>query len=217
MKKIRSKTELQDGLDEDFTWRLHEIQGLKGLLRSHSKDSLKDVLIKSLIMVSYSHWEGFIKNSTRLYLMLISHYGLNRSTINEKLSRVFLVYELMNKNCESPSQKIEFLNVFFGDVGYKHNIVIDNLVATKGNLNSEVFHIISNNICADVSSLDTKMKFLDSVLLAKRNAFAHGEKNYELKNAKDAIEIADQVIEMIKTYKSMIENMSDNEVYKREI
>lgn len=55
-------------LDEDLAWRKVEISELLLL----AKESEKETIFKSLILLLYAHWEGYIKKSSKLYIKYIS-------------------------------------------------------------------------------------------------------------------------------------------------
>lgn len=68
MSKIKTAETLADFLDERLVARKLEIVYLKNCLddkaKKHSKETL--VLSKALIVISYSHWEGYAKKLLRL-------------------------------------------------------------------------------------------------------------------------------------------------------
>ncbi|MGI5893709.1 MAG: MAE_28990/MAE_18760 family HEPN-like nuclease, partial [Candidatus Merdivicinus sp.] len=50
--------EFQDFLEKDLAWRKMEISQLLMILNSAET---KDIIGKSIILLLYAHWEGFIK------------------------------------------------------------------------------------------------------------------------------------------------------------
>ena len=61
--------EFQDFLNKDLAWRKMEISQLFGIL---STAESKSVVCKSMILLLYAHWEGFIKKSSKCYLKYVS-------------------------------------------------------------------------------------------------------------------------------------------------
>ena len=61
--------EFQDFLNKDLAWRKMEISQLFGIL---STAESKAVVCKSMILLLYAHWEGFIKKSSKCYLKYVS-------------------------------------------------------------------------------------------------------------------------------------------------
>lgn len=58
MKKIKSEEALFQEIDSEMSWRRIEIHHLKSLLKIKKNSKEKDVLAKSVILISYSHWGG---------------------------------------------------------------------------------------------------------------------------------------------------------------
>ena len=54
--------QLENLLDEDLGWRKVEISDLLFL----AKETQKEVVLKSVILLLYAHWEGYIKKSSKL-------------------------------------------------------------------------------------------------------------------------------------------------------
>ena len=67
MKKIKSEEALFQEIDSEMSWRRIEIHHLKSLLKIKKNSKEKDVLAKSVILISYSHWEGFVKSISMYY------------------------------------------------------------------------------------------------------------------------------------------------------
>lgn len=211
MSKIRTKEDLQTRLDNDFTWRRSEIYRLKELLRSNRDVILENALIRSLILVSYSHWEGFVKKSCIYYITYVRQFGYGKDDISQKLALAFLANNLYNK---STPEKLEMLTHFFETPDYKLNISISNLIDTKSNLKSDVLQELLQNIGASTDTFDTKFHFIDYELLGNRNPFAHGERVNKL-SKESAIDIAETVITLIAEFKTLIENLVHTDSFKR--
>lgn len=96
--KIRCKEELYDRIDEEYTWRFREIASLKTEIQAmKSSNTLLFPMVRSLVMLSYAHWEGFVKNSTRYFLNYLSYLGLDQSQTHPALVASSLNYALNNK------------------------------------------------------------------------------------------------------------------------
>lgn len=55
--------EFQDFLDRDLAWRKLEISQLFMILNTVES---KEIIGKSMILLLYAHWEGFIKKSSKV-------------------------------------------------------------------------------------------------------------------------------------------------------
>ena len=198
--KIRSESEFQDKIDTDISQLRKDILNLKGLLLN-SKNKNELLLAKCLVVLSYSHWEGFVKNATKYYLMLIKFRGDSQ----DKYSREFrssLFYRQIMKNTDSVVNKI----VLTEDCLYNNrSLVIDegDLSDTESNLDFKTLKKILFNVGLRSSVFDTKEMYINEIV-GDRNTFAHGE--LQPYTVSDAIDIADTVLELMDYYKTEIEN-----------
>ncbi|OTM10962.1 hypothetical protein B9X54_15025 [Acinetobacter baumannii] len=74
--KIRNSYELDASIDNDILWRKREFTTLKFLIQGARKHE-RNVLIRSAIVLLYSHWEGHIKHCALAYLNYLNHKGAN--------------------------------------------------------------------------------------------------------------------------------------------
>lgn len=207
--KIRSKTELQEKVNSDIAQRKIEIINLMGLLH-HSKNKNEILLAKCLVVLSYSHWEGFVKNSSKFYLMYIKNKGLSQHQYSQQLRSSLFYRHIMKKN-DSITNKI----LLTEDCLY-HNmnleIDINDLCDTESNLNFETLKKILFNLGIRSTEFDTKELFINEKIIADRNKFAHGELQPYTKD--EACEIADETIKLMDKYKTEIENAIAMESYQ---
>lgn len=208
--KIRTKSELQDCIDDEYTWRFHEIASMKTEIQS-MKSSNKRLfpMIRSLVMLSYSHWEGFVKHTARYFLDYLSRLGLDQSQTHPALVASSLSYALNNKgrvdsNC--------LIHGILTNKHYKPHYQIEAMVDTKSNLNYDVLEIISNNIGIDISSLSLEKVRLDEIILGRRNKMAHGEK--DSLDMAYGIEVADATLYMMNEFKNLLQNMIATDGFK---
>lgn len=209
--KIKCKSDLHDGIVSEYTWRFHEIVCMKTEIQS-MKESNKRLLpmVRSLVMLSYSHWEGFVKYSTKYFLMYLSSLGLDLSQTHPALVASSLNYMLRNKGrTESNRLILEILT----NNHYKPHYQSDDMADTKSNLNFEVFEIICNNIGIDISHLSLKKQLIDEKMLSRRNKMAHGE-NDSLDKIY-GIEVADIAIEMMHEFKRLLDNIVATDGFRR--
>lgn len=210
MKKIKSEEMLFQEIDDEMSWRRMEIHYLKSLLKQKRNSKEKDALEKSVILVSYSHWEGFVKSISMYYLSYITFLALPKNKMSTNLIASCLIRVGENQNMAT---KIKELHKVLTDDNYKLAFNIDRLVDAESNLNSIVLDKILVNIGASTSAFDTKAIFIDYVLLKNRNEFAHGDR--ERVDFDTAIDIADKVLELMALYKTEIENMISLKAYKK--
>lgn len=209
--KVRCKSDLYDRIDYEYIWRFHEIVNMKTEIQS-MKDTNKRLypMIRSLVMLSYSHWEGFVKYATKYFLAYLSHLGLDKSQTNPKLVASSLNYMLNNKGrVESNNIIYEVLTNDRCKLQYQSEAMTD----TMSNLNFDVFETICNNIGIDISSLSLKRIMIDEKMLGRRNKMAHGENDSLDKTY--GIEVADISIEMMREFKTLLHNMVETDSFRR--
>lgn len=221
--------QLEEFLDEDLGWRKIEISSL--ILIAEEKN--QDVLLKSIILLLYAHWEGFIKKSSKTYLKYISEQkydigdlGINfmAVAIKSNISKCISSKESINL-----SNELSFIDKFerFQTQDFKVHIDIDNdqdkaIIDTQSNLNPEVFKNILQIIGLNYKTqIETKEKYIENYMLKNRNLIAHGSK-FKKEDADDfSLEIIEikklrEIIFLImENVKEELLEYAKNEYYKK--
>ena len=206
---------MQDKIDEESAWRKHEIINLQGVV--HRNANVKKIMpiLKSLVLVSYSHWEGFVKSSSSYYLSFLKTKSLPANQLSIRLlSSLYFWNDQKNpKNARAYiSQYEDLLNGNQRDVSY----YIEDMCSTESNLNFEVLSKIMFSIGLDNAPFLQEKPFIDERLLKFRNKFAHGDFSYDGDlNIDEAINISKQVLKLIDMYKNELDNAIATELYKR--
>lgn len=208
--KIKSKDDLQDRIDTEYTWRFREIVSMKTEIQSMKSSNRRLFpMVRSLVMLSYSHWEGFVKYATRYFLNYLSYLGLDQSQTHPALAASSISYALNNKGRADSNRLIyEILT----DEHYKPHYQIEIMADTKSNLNYGVLEIISSNIGINISSLSLEKVRLDEIILGRRNKMAHGEK--DSLDMAYGIEVADATLYLMNEFKNLLQNMIATDGFK---
>lgn len=212
MSKIRTINELQNVLDREFSWRLKEIANLKTVVRT-SEVMSKQTAVRAAIPLLYGHWEGFIKNASTCYLEYINGQRLPY----KELKSCFIVFGLKKKiNDLIPSMNWEVsvgsLDFIRNELGEKAKLKIDTAIRTEFNLSSKVFVNIANSIDIDTSPYEARFNLIDESLLSRRNYIAHGE--YLDIDPEGFRDLADEILFLLRTYKTDIENAVSQALFK---
>ena len=171
-------------------------------------------LIRAGVPLLYAHWEGFVKVASEVYL----NYVTNQRHKYRELRSCFVVYGLKGRlneiaesnNSHRNSKIIEFmLEEMDNRAAIPYKAVID----TESNLSSKVFANITSSIGLSPDSYETKYNFIDKSVLHRRNSIAHGEYVDVEKPAYD--QISDEMIGLLRNYKTDIENALTLHSYKR--
>lgn len=165
----------RDTLQENFSWRLREVTLIKNVLGNTEKDDDKGVVRKMLILLMYSHYEGFVKESLILYIYYINDLNINKTEIISNLKVLSVESTLKRKLSTQLNfdgfldlfQKLEQLNdgIFY----IRENTAID----TKSNLNFDV--LLTNLTRVGICSEPFKdLKEDINAFVNRRNEIAHG-------------------------------------------
>lgn len=214
MRKIRTIDHLQNSLDQEFSWRLKEIANLKIVVKTQISGSLsKKTAVRAAIPLLYGHWEGFIKNVSTSYL----EYVNNQSLTYRELKSCFVVFGVKKKindllTSKSSNVSIATLDFLREELDQKAQLKIESAIRTEFNLSSKVFENIATSIGIDTQFYEPRYHLIDESLLRRRNNLAHGE--YLDVDSDGFRELADEILILLRSYKTDIENAVSLESYK---
>lgn len=205
MSKIRTSTEFIDRLDEAFSWRLKEIADIKTTAIANSSLA-QPTVIRAGIPLIYAHWEGFVKESSQLYLTFVASQRLRY----DELASCFVVFGVKKhlstlSNSKDPEANISVVNFFRQQLTSRSDLNLSTAIDTKSNLKSEVFSDIAKSLGITLSFYEPYFKLIDESLLARRNKIAHGEFLDIDKN--QFRDLADEIIKLLRQYKTDLENL----------
>ncbi|MDF3135315.1 MAE_28990/MAE_18760 family HEPN-like nuclease [Pseudomonas extremaustralis] len=212
MSKIRTLSILQDSLDNGLAWRVKEIANLKISVRGSPSLSARTV-VRAGVPLLYAHWEGFVKQASQDYL---SYVTSQRLTYGE-LASCFVVFGTKKHlstitSSRQASVNIEVVNFFRKCNTDRADLVLSNAIDTQSNLNSDVFQNIALSLGVPVNPYSSYFNLIDESLLARRNKIAHGE--YLDLNEEDFRNLSNEVIKLLRNYKTDIENLASLGAYK---
>ena len=177
--------ELISLIDADIGWRKKE---LSNIMLMHNDDNSK-LMIKTLILFVYSHWEGCIKNICTLYLEYVSNQSVNVSKLTDNFKAIFLkgrISEMINSSeTLTLSNELSFMKSLEESFEKKFHIKKKEKVDTKNksilntqsNLKYKVFESFLEIVgVGRRDCLSTKEAYIDEKLLQNRNKIAHGNK-----------------------------------------
>ncbi|PPI84124.1 hypothetical protein KEHDKFFH_10875 [Marinobacter maroccanus] len=212
MSKIRTLDQLQSILDQELSWRFKEIASLKILVR-RADNMASATAVRASIPLLYGHWEGFIKNTATHYLEYIN----GQSIKYRELVSCFIVFGVKKKINELSTSKqsetsIEAIEFLLNKLDQTASLKVDSAIRTEFNLSSKVFVNILKSINIDTKNYETRFKLIDESLLNRRNHIAHGEYlDVEPEGFRD---LADEVLNMLRWFKTDIENAASLEQYR---
>lgn len=212
MAKIRTLFELQEVLDAEMSWRIKEISDFKIATKRQPESSR--TFTRAGVALVYAHWEGFIKAASEAYLNFVDNQG----HIYRDLKTCFAVFGLKSRlvllsNSRKAKPNIDALDFVFGEIDKPAKMSMSSAIDTESNLTSKVFANIAASIDISISSYETKFNLIDESLVSRRNKVAHGE--YLDLSPLDFVVLADEVLQMMRGYKTDIENAASLQSYKR--
>jgi len=202
--KANNRLSFQDKLDKQLAIRNKELVQLKLLMQTYMQPHEKAIINRLVIPHAYSHYEGFIKKSSILYLNYFKTIYEPIIPLPDNINAVYLRKYV--KNCfheKSINKYIELINIIKNkplEIDFDSDLIID----THSNLESKYLKeiILICGINYD-SYWEKKSSFIDNVLLRNRNMISHGELNpIDDKTACDCLE---NVMEILIMYKQKLE------------
>lgn len=212
---IRTTSQLIDKIAEELIWRRKELTDLRALVQQFRSEPLRSrVLIRGAVALLYAHWEGFVKAAASYYLEYVASTRLPY----RRLTANFVGLTLRAKFSElGSSEKISSANAladfFCTGLDQQASVPYKKVIDTKSNLSSTVLQDIVAALGLDASQFSTRLKFIDSNLVNPRNHIAHGEATGL--TVDEYMELHDEVIALIETFRTEIENASVLRRYER--
>ncbi len=213
MAKVKTLDQLQDVLDKEMSWRIKEI----GVFRvgSKSNSSGRKPFIRAGIALLYAHWEGFIKAASEYYLTFVE----SRGHTYRDLKTCFSVFGLKGKldtlvEANKSAPNIAAMEFILSEMEAIAKLHIGSAIKAESNLTSKVFTNIATSLDIEIDQYETKFNLIDSSLVGRRNKIAHGE-FLEL-DGKEFGKLADDVLNLMRAYKTDLENAASLKKYKRE-
>ena len=215
MAKARTSEQFEDKLSEDLVWRKRELSAIKQLIgRPNSATKGQNALLRSGIALLYAHWEGFVKQSSQIYLDFVCSQRLTY----EELSFNFVAIAMKAKlNDATSTNKASVYNdvaqFLISKLGERISISTSGVIRTGSNLSFGVLEEVLTCLGIDSTPYQTKSQLIDQRLLGTRNRVAHGD--YEIVTCDEYLELHDDVIGMMDEYRDQLSNAVAMELYKR--
>ena len=181
--------EFRTSLEADLAWRQEEIAFFKNQLNFVSENN-KNRYRKSLVLILYSHLEGYIKLSLQTYIQYINSLELTRSMVTvglktASMNREFNAYDNLDRKCDVFRRNLPDdagLHRFFRRVDFisqydeflEQNLEIDDsIINTESNL---WYIVLQKNLYKLGLPVDLFQEYERDIdaLVNRRNSIAHG-------------------------------------------
>ena len=195
-----------------MSWRIKEISDFKLAAKTQTANSR--TFIRAGVALVYAHWEGFIKAASEYYLNFVD----NKGHIYRELKTCFAVFGFKGRlsllmGSRKAQANIEALDFIYTEREKPAKMIMSTAIDTESNLTSKVFANIAASIDISILPYETKFNLIDESLVKRRNKVAHGE--YLDLSSADFLILADEVLQMMRNYKTDIQNAASLESYKR--
>jgi HEPN superfamily RiboL-PSP-like protein len=212
MSKIRTVAQLQEALDAEMGWRIKEISAFK--LASKTEEGGRRVFVRAGVALVYAHWEGFIKAASEAYLDFVDNQG----HMYRELKSCFAVFGLKGKlallsDSRQAKPNIEAFDFVLAELDKPARMRISSAIDTESNLTSKVFANIATSLDIATTGYETKFNLIDESLVRRRNKVAHGD--YLDLGAADFRSLADEILQMMRDYKTDLQNAASMAAYRR--
>jgi len=205
MSKPYSELDLSNLFDEDLIWRRRELSDMKAAVKA-ADVAAKPVLLRAIITMSYTHWEGYVRVCANRYFEYLaicrrSYKELERQIyVNTFLGRL----DALQHSHANLETRCRLINDILDSTNNTFRYVNPALIDTKSNLNTDIIKEICLICSVDPSQFEMKRIFIDQIILKRRNAIAHGQQEFI-----GEIEIDDLVADILglmQHFRTLLEN-----------
>ncbi|PAD85423.1 hypothetical protein CHH55_23450 [Niallia circulans] len=218
--------QLQTNIDKNLSYRKQELTILKTEI-SNSRGKKLNTLLRAGTLLLYSHWEGFIKESSKEYLRFLNKQKLLCSDMKDNFIVTSLKGNIIDASQSKKTTKhYELFNKIVNGSSVNFKVNVDSaekpIIETHSNLKWEFFEEILFIVGLDTFD-QTNHQIIDSVLLDRRNKIAHGERIQLVKfldseeHAEEVINeytlLQDKIIDLLEQFKDNILDSAINKQY----
>lgn len=212
MADIRTLNQLQDALDKEMAWRAKEVRAFNVASKGNGPE--RRYFIRAGVALLYAHWEGFVKTASELYLNFVANRGLKYSELKSCFSIFGLKTKLQTLSVSrQAAANIDAFDFILMELDNTARLQLSSAINTESNLTSKVFANIATSLDINVSGYNSRFKLIDESLVHRRNKIAHGE--YIDIKGKEFEDLLNDVLQIMREYKTDIENAASTSGYKR--
>lgn len=171
-------------LDEDLSWRKKEVSDILFI----AKETGKEVSLKSVILLLYAHWEGYIKKSSKIYIRYVKEKKIKLNELTENFRAISLKSNITNcfnsNDSMTLANELGFINKYIKLSNKKFNVPIDpdqemdrSIIDTNSNLTPKILKNIYNILGIELKKpIIVRKNYIDYKLINTRNTISHGSK-----------------------------------------
>jgi hypothetical protein len=205
MSKPYTESDLSEAFDEDIIWRRKELSDMKSAIDAADSIS-RHALLRALVAMGYAHWEGYVRTCATKYF---EHLTLRRKRFSEFERQIYVNsilsrLDALRKTRWSISERCKLVNDILDGINSRFAYVNPELIDTRSNLNTDVISDICVICGIDSSVFEENRIFIDTLLLKRRNAIAHGQQEFIGLNEID--DFVANVLGLMASFRNLLEN-----------
>lgn len=227
---MRSPDDVFQDLESDRLQREAELRLLENIAARANADTERNMLFRSLVLLTYSHLEGFCKFALLAYAAAINGLGLlcrdaSSAVVAASLGNAFAALRDLNSKHPEFGRKLPedqevhmlwrertFVDAY--DKIFSQCVEIpDRIIDTRANLNSVVLKRNLYQLGLDHPAVDKHRRSID-MLLGVRNAIAHGDA-LKVPTAAQIKEYSSAAFEVMQFVQTEVFNALRAEIYRR--
>ena len=228
---MRSPDDVFQELESDRLQREAELRLLENIAARATTDTERNMLFRSLVLLTYAHLEGFCKFALLAYAAAINALRLpcrdaSSAIVAASLGNVFAALRDLNRKHPALGRKLPddrelhmlwrertFVDAY-DEIVSQHVEIPDRIVDTKANLNSVVLKRNLYQLGLDYPLVDKHRGTID-MLLGVRNAIAHGDA-LKVPTGEQIKEYSSAAFEVMQFVQTGIFTALREEVYRRQ-
>ena len=227
-----TKDELRESLEEELLWRTEEINFFKRQIGCFDEELDRDKYRKGLVLILYSHLEGFLRVALTTYAQFLTSLNMKRkvfdySLVATSMDAEFRAYENKNvksklfnnkrvpedKKIHSLYRRINFLES--SEQMIEKNLEIkDTVIDTESNV---WYIVLQKNLYRMGLPIDLFSDFANEIdaLVNRRNSIAHGSRTSGV-SERDYLRWETNVISIMNEITRKIYYFISNNLYLKE-
>lgn len=206
---INKLSKLEEKVSRQWTRRLREINKFTDILNEFERkfcassceheETSDDLLYRLGIVLLYSHWEGFVKETAKSYMQCYKGEKIKNVPLGVTIAYYIKTHNKYNTKCGAYECGKKVLEDIDNEKCIKYNI--EDLVTTESNLDASVLSKISSFLGIDNNWFVLREKYINN-FVGCRNGIAHGE--YRKVSKEDFYEYLNGILELINLYRDKL-------------
>lgn len=210
-----SPARLASRLDRGLAWRKKELTQFKLLADSSPTPENAAILRRAGVTLMYAHWEGYVKDASKLYLEYLGTNALDLGTLKSCFVAIAIRGQISQsghaKKTSVRTELVELLRSLDTPPATMRRIPTRQVISTRSNLKGEVLREITATLGLDYTPFELKETPVINRLVAFRNSIAHGAGMPIPEDDYNALH--KDIIALLDTYKTLIQDAAYNDAH----